>query len=64
VPERKLEDLIRAGDPLPAPIVDPVVRAVLAVAERQADTAPPTVSPTRIQPGSLGTWTDPEVEAH
>ncbi len=64
VPERKLEDVVRGGEPLPAPIVDPVVRAVLAVAERHADTAPPSVSPTRIRPGSLGTWTDPEVEAH
>jgi MinD-like ATPase involved in chromosome partitioning or flagellar assembly len=63
VPERKLEDLLRAGDPLPGPIVDPVVRAVIAVAERQSDGAPPSVSPTRIQPGSLGTWTDPEVGA-
>jgi hypothetical protein len=62
VPERKLEEILRDGNPLPAPIVDPVTKAVLAVAERRADGAPPSVAPARIQPGSLGTWTDSEFE--
>jgi hypothetical protein len=56
VPERKIEEILREGTPLPAPIVDPVVKAVLAVAERRADGPPPSVAPARIQPGSLGTW--------
>jgi hypothetical protein len=63
VPERKIEEVIRDGNPLPAPIVDPVMKAVLAVAERRADSAPPSVSPTRIQPGSLGTWSSSEFES-
>jgi MinD-like ATPase involved in chromosome partitioning or flagellar assembly len=64
VPERKVEDMIRDGSPLPAPIVEPVVGAVLAVAERQADGAPALVSPVRVAPGSLGTWTGTEFESH
>jgi hypothetical protein len=63
VPERKIEEALRDGSPLPAPIVDPVLKAVLAVAERGADGPPPSVAPTRIAPGSLGTWTDSEFEA-
>jgi hypothetical protein len=63
VPERKLEEVLRDGSLFPAPIVDPVLKAVLAVAERRADSPPPWVTPTRIQPGSLGTWTDSEFEA-
>jgi hypothetical protein len=63
VPERKIEEVIRDRNPLPAPIVDPVLKAVLAVAERRADSAPPSVSPTRIQPGSLGTWSSSEFES-
>jgi MinD-like ATPase involved in chromosome partitioning or flagellar assembly len=58
VPERKLEDLIREGAPLPGPIVEPVVRAVTALFDRIADLAPASADPQRIVPGSLGTWTD------
>ncbi|HWE57210.1 MAG TPA: hypothetical protein VG435_17005 [Acidimicrobiales bacterium] len=56
LPERKLEEIVRDGSPLPTPIVEPVTRAVLLVADRLADTAPPDTGPTRITPGSLGTW--------
>jgi len=63
-PERKVEDMIRDGSPLPAPIVEPVLRAVLAVADRQADGAPALVSPVRVAPGSLGSWTDTEFESY
>jgi MinD-like ATPase involved in chromosome partitioning or flagellar assembly len=56
LPERKIEDALRDGTPLPAAVVDPVVRAVLAVAERQADSAPADQQATPITPGSLGAW--------
>jgi hypothetical protein len=56
VPERKVEELIRDGLPLPSAVVAPVVRAVQSVAERVADTAPVAVNPTRVEPGSLGRW--------
>jgi hypothetical protein len=58
VPERKLEDVVRDVRPLPAAVVDPVVRAVRAVAERQADRTPAHHGPTRIAPGSLGGWSE------
>jgi hypothetical protein len=58
VPERKLEDLLRDGEPLPAAVVDPLVRAVLAVASRQSDLAPAAHGPTLVTPGSLGSWTE------
>jgi len=54
VPERKMEEILRDGSPLPGAIVEPVVRAVQAVAERKADSPSPVVGPTRIAPGSLG----------
>jgi hypothetical protein len=64
LPERKLEDALRDGAPLPAALVDPVTRAVAAVASRVADVAPPDVRAARIAPGSLGSWSDdPEVSA-
>lgn len=58
VPERKLEDLLRDGGPLPAPVVDPLVHAVRAVSERQSDLSPADAGPTRVTPGSLGTWAE------
>lgn len=56
VPERKLEDALRDGTPLPAAVVDPVVRAARLVAERQADAPPPDMAPARVEPGTLGSW--------
>jgi len=64
VPERKLDEALRDGSPLPGALVETVTRAVRAVADRLADAAPPDPGPTRIVPGSLGSWAeDPEVEA-
>jgi hypothetical protein len=60
IPERKLEDPLRDGGLVPAAVVDPVVRAVRAVAERLADAQPPAASPTRIGPGTLGSWSEAE----
>jgi hypothetical protein len=42
--------------------VDGVTRAARLVADRMADSAPPEPGPTRIAPGSLGTWSDPEID--
>ena len=58
LPERKVEDALRDGSPLPPALVDPVTRTVLAVAERLADSAPPDNQPTRVPPGSLAAWAD------
>ena len=58
LPERKLEDVIRNGAPLPPALVDPVTRAVEAVSERLADTAPASAGPQRVAPGTLGLWND------
>jgi hypothetical protein len=58
VPERKLEDPLRDGGVLPAAVVDPLVRAVRAVAGRLADAQPPASSPTRVTPGTLGSWSE------
>lgn len=58
VPERKLEDALRDGAPLPGAVVDPIVLAVRAVIERQMDTTPAQPGPTLIAPGSLGQWSD------
>jgi hypothetical protein len=64
LPERKLEDVLRDGGPLPAVMVDPLVRAVQAVAERQADSAPARAGAVPVAPGSLGNWAEPaEFEA-
>lgn len=64
LPERKVEDALREGIPLPGALVEPVTRAARAVADRLADTAPPDTGPARVVPGSLGTWAeDPELES-
>jgi hypothetical protein len=58
VPERKLEDVLRDGGPLPGAVVDPIVHAVQVVAERQADTAPARSGGSLVSPGSLGSWSE------
>ena len=60
LPERRLDDCLRHGTPLPGPVVDPLRRAVLLAADRVADSAPPETEPIRVTPGSLGTWADVE----
>jgi len=56
VPERKIEELLRDGDPLPSALVEPVQRAVRALADRTADMAPAVAVPERVKPGSVGSW--------
>jgi hypothetical protein len=62
LPERKVEDALRDGTPLPPALVDGITRGARLVADRLADSAPPDTGPTRIAPGSLGTWSDPEID--
>jgi len=59
VPERKLDDVLWDGAPLPGSVVDPVVHAVQAVAPRLLDHPPPSADPVRVRPGSLGSWAEP-----
>lgn len=58
LPERKLEDCLRDGGPLPSAVVDPIHRAVSALSERLADTAPAGPLPSRVAPGTLATWSE------
>lgn len=58
LPERKLEDCLRDGGPLPSAVVDPVHRAVSVLCERLADTAPAGPLASRVAPGTLGTWSE------
>jgi hypothetical protein len=58
VPERKLEDALRDGAPLPGAVVDPMVQAAEAVMERQLDSGSAQPGPTLIAPGSLGQWSE------
>ncbi len=60
LPERRVEDVLRDTEPLPAALVEPVTRAVQLVADRVADSAPPSLGAERITPGSLGSWSDAE----
>ncbi len=58
VPERKLDEALRDGAPLPGAVVDAIVHAVRAVMERQMDSSPAQPGPTLITPGSLGQWSE------
>lgn len=64
LPERRVDDVLRDGEPLPRALVEPITAAVRAVTDRLADAAPPETGPARILPGSLGTWSgDAELDA-
>jgi hypothetical protein len=57
IPERRVDDALRNGSPLPHQVVAPLAGAVQAVLDRAVP--PPTAgAPTRIAPGSLGTGSD------
>jgi hypothetical protein len=51
-PERRVDDALRDGTPLPHQVVNPLVTAVGAVLERMV--APGAPEPVRVVPGSLG----------
>jgi hypothetical protein len=55
---RRLDDALRAGAPLPAGFADPVASAVHAVLERAPARYAGTAEPTRVRPGSLGSWSE------
>jgi MinD-like ATPase involved in chromosome partitioning or flagellar assembly len=58
VPERRrLDDLVRDGASLPAPIVRPITGAVRALLDRTPEVPPPPApEPVAVVPGSLGSW--------
>jgi hypothetical protein len=59
LPERNVDTLLRDGARLPAPLVQPLTRAVAALiadGSRRERSAP---VPPAVRPGSLGTWAEP-----
>jgi MinD-like ATPase involved in chromosome partitioning or flagellar assembly len=58
IPERKVEDALRDGAPLPPAVGEPVAAAVHATLDRLMDAAPPATAPQAVAPGSLGRWYD------
>lgn len=62
LPERRVDEALRDGSPLPQPVVAPLTRAVQIVAERVSDLPPALDGPTRIAAGSLGSWSGSELE--
>ena len=65
VTRRAIEDAVRAGRPLPSPLVTPTTRAVGTVLEARelAFEELDDERPERVAPGSLGRWTEPEADA-
>ena len=65
VTRRAVEDAVRAGRPLPSPLVTPTTRAVGTVLEARelAFEELDDERPERVAPGSLGRWTEPEADA-
>jgi hypothetical protein len=62
LPERRMDDALRDGTALPQPFVRPLTEATVALADRRADIRPPSPDPTRVTPGSLGAWGEPDEE--
>jgi CO dehydrogenase nickel-insertion accessory protein CooC1 len=69
VPERRrLDDLLRDGAPLPSQIGRPLAGAVRALLERATVASMPAArpatepEPVAVVPGSLGSWSDDEVD--
>ena len=60
---RSVEDAVRSGGALPASIVDPVTRSVLAVLGETVTNSVVTGRPEPIAPGSLGHWHEAEADA-
>jgi hypothetical protein len=63
LPDRKIEEALRDGLPLPFALSGPVVAAVRSTLERAADREPPTVVLLPITPGSLGAWSETDADA-
>lgn len=61
LPERRgLDEVVRDGARLPTALVRPVTRAVADLLARAPAPSPGAGAPTRIAPGSLGSWTEQE----
>jgi hypothetical protein len=62
---RAVEDAVRAGRPLPAPLVGPITKAVGTVLDTRelAFDQFGDERPEPVAPGSLGRWTEPEADA-
>jgi hypothetical protein len=58
IPERKVDDAVRNGAPLPAALGRPLAGAVHAALARLVDAPPPLAVPEAVAPGSLGGWHD------
>ncbi|MFN2505430.1 MAG: hypothetical protein ABR540_14595 [Acidimicrobiales bacterium] len=56
LPERRIEEALQDGAPLPAALAQPLAGAFGAIAERARDTAV-DLEPEPVRPGSLGRWT-------
>ena len=56
LPERRVDDSLRDGTRLPDALTEPLVGAFTAVAVHGATA--PAGEPQRVQPGSLGSWSD------
>ncbi|MGH9077774.1 MAG: hypothetical protein ACRDY0_10045, partial [Acidimicrobiales bacterium] len=63
VPERKVDEATRDGLRLPGAVVDPLMGALRAVLDRQADAAPAGRLPERVAAGQLGSWWSAEEAA-
>ena len=59
---RNLDDLFRAGSPMPRSITQPITAAVEALLDRQplVPVADEPTTPVAVVPGSLGSWTEQE----
>jgi hypothetical protein len=65
LPERRVEEALRDGVPLPAPLPELLAGAYRALEERTpSTTAAPSAQPVpvAVTPGSLGSWTSPAPE--
>jgi hypothetical protein len=56
LPQRRIDDVLRDGTAFPNALSDPITRAVQAVCDRLADSAPPETGPVRVEQGSLSAW--------
>ncbi|HLI23573.1 MAG TPA: hypothetical protein VKU91_01355, partial [Acidimicrobiales bacterium] len=63
IPERKVDDALRDGTPLPAALGRPLAAAVHAALDRLADAPPPVAEPEAVAPGSLGRWHDQDEDS-
>jgi MinD-like ATPase involved in chromosome partitioning or flagellar assembly len=54
IPDRRVDDALRHGAPIPGPVTAPLTAAVAAVLDRTAGRPPAAPAPLRVTPGTLG----------